>query len=189
MTTTFEKIKAVDFHVDTLERVVRQLNGGHFPNDALFQLETTFDDESVFRHFDYLGLRNGVLTSVHIDELPVGVHWYASVTPVSRVTSVEIGQSTVPPSYMAAEDDFPPAHAHGFPRQEDLTLMLSIEGRSLVEMEPLACEDPHCEADHGMVGGTKNEGIAITFQEESENSTASEAMAFVGVLAAAMGQK
>ncbi len=189
MTTTFEKIKALDFHVDTLERVVRQLNGGDFPSTSMFQLETTFDDDSVFRHFDYLGLRNGILTSVHIDELPVGVHWYASVTPVSRVTGVEIGQSTVPPSYVVPEEDFPPTHPHGFPREEALTVMISIEGRALVEMEPLACEDPHCEADHGMVGGTKNEGLVMTFEEESENTSAVEALAFVGALVAAMGQQ
>lgn len=188
MTTTFDKIRAVDFHVDTLERVVRQLNGGRLPETSLFQLEVTLDEDSVFRHFDYLGLDGGLMTSVHIDELPVGIQWYASVIPVSQVTGVELGQSTAPPSTNDLGPDLPHTHPHSFPQDTNLTVVISVEGRSVVEVEPLVCEDPDCQGDHGLVGGLKNEGLGMSFPEESDNSNAREALEFVAKLSAAMGR-
>lgn len=189
MTTTFDKIRAIGFHVETLERIVRGLNGGGLPEHSLFQLEATFDDESVFRHFDYLGLHGNILTAVHIDELPVGVQWYASVTPVSSVSSVELGQSTVPSAYVDEEADLPPTHPRGFPHNTDLTVVLSFEGRAILELEPMVCDDPQCELDHGIGGTKKNESLVMTFEEDTDNSTADEAMTFVSALSQAMAQQ
>ncbi len=189
MTTTFDKIRAADFHVDTLERVVRQLNGGQLPGDCLFQLEATLDEDSVFRHFDYLGLEGGLLTSVHIDELPVGIQWYASLFPVSKVTGVELGQSTAPPAMDSQGPDLPHSHRHNFPQDTNLTVVISVEGRTLIEMEPMVCDDPDCQGDHGLMGGMRNEGLGMNFQERSNYSSAQDALEFVAKLSAAMGRR
>ena len=189
MTTTFDKIRAVDFHVDTLERIVRQLNGGNLPSDCLFQLEVTLDEDSVCRHFDFLGLERGIMTSVHIDELPVGIQWYANVVPVSKVTGVELGQSTTPPLIDPFGPGLPHTHPHTFPRDTNLTVVISVEGRSLLEVEPVVCEDPECQGDHGLVGGIKNEGLGMNFPEHSDYSNAQDALEFVAKLSAAMGNR
>lgn len=189
MTTTFDKIRAVDFHVDTLERVVRGLNGGKLPSHCLFQLEATLDEDSVFRHFDYLGLEGGLLTSVHIDELPVGIQWYANLFPVTKVSSVELGQSTAPPTMDAQSPDLPPSHRHNFPQDTNLTVVISVDGRTLIEMEPIVCDDPDCLGDHGLMGGTRNEGLGMNFQEQSNYSSAQDALEFVAKLSAEMGRR
>ena len=152
----FDKIRQSGFHADLIERLVKQVNGGQIPSHNLFLLETTFDDDSVFRHFDYLGLSGALLTSIHIDELAAGARWYMNLLPVRHVTGLEVAQVALP---LQPADKDVPAATHG---------------------------DPACTADHGYVGGGKDEGLVMTFGAQSASSNEDDAMEFVAALSTAM---
>ena len=90
--TTFDKVRATGFHADLIERTIVRLNGGVEPTNMLYHLETTFDDDSVFRHLDYLGLSDGRLLAFHLDEVSGGVRWVCNAIPLRSVDSVEVSQ-------------------------------------------------------------------------------------------------
>ena len=90
--TTFDKVRATGFHADLIERTIVRLNGGVEPTNMLYHLETTFDDDSVFRHLDYLGLSDGRLLAFHLDEVSGGVRWVCNAIPLRSVDSVEVAQ-------------------------------------------------------------------------------------------------
>ena len=174
----FEKIRDLGFHAALIEGLVRNMNEGEVPQHNLFQLEAAFDDESVFRHFDYLGLCENLLTTIHVDELAEGVRWYLNLIPLSTVTSVEAGQfeeatgfTPQPGLPLAAEE--PPG----------LTVVVLFSAHRSLELDPLHCDDPSCTADHGLAGSSKDEGLAMTFVDGAESSSEAEALAFVGALA------
>ncbi len=150
------------------------------PEHSVFQLEVTMDEESVFRHFDFLGLQRGLLVAVHIDELPDGLHWQSSVTPTSRVTNVELGASSSPDSGDAA------AHIPGL--TGEVTVALEIEGRAGVDLDRAQCDDPECQFDHGYTGAVKNSGLFMTFGSGMEASTPTEAISFVSALTSEMAR-
>lgn len=172
-------MRSIGFHVELIERLVRQANEGAVPETNLFQLETTFNDESVFRHFDYLGLRGNLLTSVHVDELPNGVRWYMNLLPVQQVSAVELGQfSPSATQATGSEDESDPS----------LTVLVTFSTHRSVELESMHCDDPTCAADHGLVGGIKDEGLMMTFGAP-ESSGEDDAMSFVSALSAAMTRR
>lgn len=176
--TDFAAVRSSSFHTELIERLVRQANDGTVPENNLFQLETTFSEESVFRHFDYLGLRGNLLTSIHVDELPKGVRWYMNLVPVRQVSAVELGQFSHPSlEPLEAADEGDPG----------LTVLVTFSAHRSVELEPMRCDDPTCTADHGLVGGSKDEGLVMSFGSP-ESSGEDDAMSFVSALASAMAQ-
>lgn len=183
----FDKIRQSGFHADLIERLVKQVNGGQIPSYNLFLLETTFDDDSVFRHFDYLGLSGALLTSIHIDELAAGARWYMNLLPVRHVTGLEVAQVALP---LQPADKDVPAATHGDAGDDNhevgLTVVVSSSSQRSLELEPLRCDDPACTADHGYVGGGKDEGLVMTFGAQSASSNEDDAMEFVAALSTAM---
>lgn len=177
--TDFDAVRASGFHTDLIEKLVRQANEGDTPPINLFQLETTFSDESVFRHFDYLGLRGRLLTSIHVDELPVGIRWYMNLLPTSQISGVELGQFAHSP-YQSA-----PVNGHEDAGDPALTVLISFGMTRSFEIEPMQCDDPTCTAEHGMAGVSKDEGLLMSFGSP-ESSTEEDAMEFVSSLAAAL---
>lgn len=170
------------FHAQLIERVALQLNEGEYPDAYLYRLSTTFDDSSVFRHLDFLGLRGNVVTMIHVDELPVGVRWYAHLTPVGRLKGVEMGSLEV--SEMPQEPLFTvPEEATG------LSLFLPVSITQNVELSQMVCDDPECTADHGWAGSAKDEGLLLSFTDNPEESSSTdEVVAFVTKLLARMSQ-
>ncbi len=167
--TDFCRVAGTGFHSDLLEQVARSLCGGSLPQHSVFQLETTFDETSMFRHLEYLGIGSNALAAVHIDEHPEGIRWIANLVPLKSILGVE----------MAHHEDRTPLGG----ATPTLTVGITLESVRSLEVEPLHCEDPECVADHGYGGVSKNEGIFMTFTDDAAaGSTTSEAMVFVGEL-------
>ncbi len=179
--TRFENLHKTNFHADLIERVVSQLNEGEDPDAYLYRLSATFDDSSVFRHLDFLSLRGAVLTMIHVDELPVGVRWYAHMTSVHKLGGMELGSLEAHPDLeengllaLGDEGELPDDATH-------LTLFLPISISQSIELGPLQCDDPTCDADHGLGGTLKDEGLMLSFSGvPEESSTPEEVLAFVG---------
>lgn len=180
----YDKLTKTGFHADLLKKIVRQLSGGKDASHSLFQLETTFDDESVFRHLDYLGLVGRILIVVHLDELPVGLRWHASVLPVSSVTSVEVGQISLEESPVHG------GHTLSSISGSDLTVFVGFSSVRTFEFDARQCDDPECQADHGVMGASKDEGVTLDLQDGSdETSSPDDGFEFIRQLTAAMGDR
>ena len=157
--TRFENLHKTNFHADLIERVVSQLNEGEDPDAYLYRLSATFDDSSVFRHLDFLSLRGAVL----------------------KLGGMELGSLEAHPDLeengllaLGDEGELPDDATH-------LTLFLPISISQSIELGPLQCDDPTCDADHGLGGTLKDEGLMLSFSGvPEESSTPEEVFAFVG---------
>jgi hypothetical protein len=125
----------------------------------LVHVETTFDQDVVRRHITTFVLTATRLVVTHADdhasEGPDGPpHPYATATteavPLSAVRSVVVN--------------------HVIPRPEvyrrgtgsrDLTLTIGWGAVSRLDLEPAACADPDCEADHGYSGTASADDISV----------------------------
>lgn len=180
--TSFEKVRATGFHAELIERTIVRLNGGDVPTHMLYHLETTFDDDSVFRHLDYLGLSEGRLIVFHLDEVSGGVRWACNPIPLRSVDSVEVAQM------LGDEGEVENGATHLGPH---LLVQVLFSTHSSIELERIECGDPSCEYDHGYGGFMKSEGLAMRFFDEDTSglaSNADEAMDFVGALTMAMAR-
>ncbi len=177
----FDRVRETGFHAELIERTVVRLNGGRAPEQMLYHLETTFDDDSVFRHLDYLGLSAGRLVAFHLDEVSGGVIWATNTIPLRNVDSVEVSQ------IVEGQLD---EHSLLGGLEPHLLLQILFNTHVSLDLEKVECDDPSCEYDHGYSGLLKKEGLAMRFfddEPEGLSSTAEEAMDFAGSLAAAMG--
>lgn len=180
--TSFEKVRSSGFHADLLEKTVRDLSGGKLPDHSLYNLETSFDDDSVFRHLDYVGLIARRMIAVHIDELASGLRWMATVIPVSDVGPIEVAQVL-----LADDEAGGPSDGVG----NELMVNVGFGSAMTLDLDKVHCDDPECEFDHGYAGFLKREGLAMRFEDnpdEGVSSAAKDAMVFVRALMAGMDQ-
>lgn len=184
--TKFASLKKTNFHADLIERVVLRLNGGKEPTSYVYSLSTTFDDASVFRHLDFVGLRDGKLTLVHVDELPVGVRWHTHLTTVDRIGGVELGALRIDEEALSEV----PTQGEILDLEMGaglLTLFIPVSISKNIEMAALQCEDPACTADHGFGGAVKDEGVLLTFTGvDGESSSDNEVYDFATHVLGAM---
>lgn len=182
--TSFDRVRATGFHADLLERTVRNLNAGALPEYALFNLETSFDDDSVFRHLDYVGLSIPArqLVAMHLDELPTGLRWAGTVVPVKDVGPIEMAQVLLDPDDAGGATD-------GL--GDELVLHLGLGANLTMDLDKVHCDDPECEYDHGFSGLIKRDGLVMRFDDAAQDgssSSAAEAFEFIRELTAAIAR-
>lgn len=184
--TKFANLAKTNFHADLIRKIVLRLNNGEEPEAYVYSLATAFDDASVFRHLDFVGLRDGLLTMVHLDELPVGVRWYTHLTTVDKIKGIELGSLELGTNG-APKDAQEPA---GFdPEVTPLTLFIPVSISQNVEVGPLQCDDPSCQAEHGLGGSIKDEGLLLAFTgDPEEGSVEDEVYDFAARVLGAMKQ-
>lgn len=130
--------------------------------------ETTFDSEEVRRHITVLVLTPGRLVLSHADDHPAD-----SVTPAPYVTtSTEAvplsGIRSVVVNRVVTD---PMRYNGGLPPQE-VTVTIGWGAVSRLDLEPAACGDPDCEADHGYTGTASADDIALRVSEAAEGADA-----------------
>lgn len=177
--TAFGKLRTTGFHTELVEQTVRDLSGGSLPTHSLFNLETSFDDDSVFRHLDYVGLGRGQLIAVHVDELASGVRWIATVVPLHQVGPIEVAR-------VLLKDEDAGGASDGV--GNELMVHIAFGTHMTIDLDRVQCDDPDCEYDHGFSGFLKRDGLAMRFEDdpaEGVSSSAQEAMDFVRRVTAA----
>lgn len=146
--------------------------------------ETTLDSEAVRRHVTVLALTPTRLIVGHTDE-----HSADEDNPVAYATtsteSVALSRvSTVVLSRTVAD---PATYAVGAPPTE-LVLSVGWGAVSRMDLEPAACGDPTCEADHGYTGTVSADDLSVRVSEAGDGrETVAEMLAFATVLSAAVG--
>ncbi len=130
--------------------------------------EPTFDHDEVRRHMTCLVLTPTRFLLNHTDEHPaddVVPRPYASTSvetvPIRRVSNVMVTRVVADPAGYARGDS-----AH------EVVLSMGWGSIGRVELEPAACEDPNCEADHGYSGSVGNEDFTIRVSAAAEGPDA-----------------
>ena len=119
---------------------------------VLVQAETTFDD-AVHRHLTVLALTPSRLIIVHADDSPredgrPGAVATSEAVPISRISSVSLTRGVCEP-------------AAGGGQLTEVTIAICWGAVRRLDLEPATCDDPTCQADHGLTGMTMPDDIVI----------------------------
>jgi len=147
--------------------------------------ETTFDSEEVRRHITVLVLTAGRLVLGHADDHPADTSGPTSfvtasteAVPLSSVRSVVVNRVIADPM----------TYREGTPPQE-VTVTIGWGAVSRLDLEPAACGDPDCEADHGYTGTSSADDLALRVSEAAEGADAvARMLGFAAALSRATGR-
>ena len=148
----------------------------------LVHQETTFDANEVRRHVTVLVLTGSRFIVSHTDEQGAD-----DTSPVPYTTtsteSVRIDRiSSVVVSRVVAN---PETYVRGtLPREVVLTIGWGAVSR--IDLEPAACGDPNCEADHGYTGSATADDLSLRVSEAGDGpETVAQALSFAHALSEA----
>ncbi|MFC7471282.1 DUF5998 family protein [Actinomadura keratinilytica] len=144
--------------------------------------ETTFDANEVRRHVTVLVLTPTRFIVSHTDEQAAD-----SGSPTALATtsteSVKTGRisSVVLSRVVANPESYTPGT---LPREVVLTIGWGAVSR--IDLEPAACGDPNCEADHGYTGSSTADDLSLRVSEAGDGpDTVRQALAFAQALSEA----
>ncbi|HEU4674483.1 MAG TPA: DUF5998 family protein [Motilibacteraceae bacterium] len=148
----------------------------------LVHQETTFDADEVRRHVTVLALTPTRLVVTHTDDAPgerpgdpVVATSSAEAVALSRVSSVVVTRVVTDPAR------WEPGTAPG-----EVTVTVGWGAVSRLDLEPAACGDPHCEADHGYTGTSTADDLSLRVSAAAEGPSAVvQALDFAAALSAA----
>ncbi len=169
---TWQEIESLGFYPALVERSLRRACGGREPVAALSQLDAAFDQGHMFRHLTVAALTRTHIVQVHVDELDDGQAMVATaLAPVTGVRGISVLE-------VVAE----PARAGGGSPTE-VSIAVDMGGQRRGEVEPLHCDDPECQADHGfgLTSVPDDLSIRVSATADGEDSL-SKAEEFVDVL-------
>jgi len=154
------------YYPDVVAEAVGEAVGGEHVLSFYVHHEPTFDRDEVRRHQSVIVLTPSRLILAHTDEhdgddlLPEP---YTSTSTeavsLSSVASVVVTRMTTNP----AAGPRPPAEA---------VLTIGWGGVSRMDLEPAACGDPQCEADHGYSGVLASDDFSIRVSAAADGSDA-----------------
>jgi len=166
-TTLRQDLDRAGYYPQLVADIIEVSLGGESPVAHLVHAETTFDSEEVRRHITVLVLTASRLLVTHVDDHPAepGQTSSASATteavPVGSVTSVSLTHVVAAPVDYQAGD-----------APTELTLVVGWGAVSRVDIEPVICPDPACEADHGMTGTIAADDVVIRVSSAAEGAAA-----------------
>lgn len=181
-TDLHQSLHLAGYYPDLVADVVDVAVAGEEVLAHLVHPETTFDSTEVRRHVTVLVLTPTRLVMAHVDDHPADSENpapSASATtesvPLGRIQSVGLTHGVPDPA----------RHVVGSPPAE-LTLALGWGGVRRVDLEPAACGDPQCEADHGYTGTTSADDLVVRVSQQAEGADAvRDALTFARALSAA----
>ncbi|MDI5965939.1 DUF5998 family protein [Streptomyces sp. SL13] len=156
--------------------------GTETPVAYLVNQETTFDANEVRRHVTVLVLTATRFLVSHTDEQGADD---TSPSPYATTSteSVKIGRisSVVVNRVVANPESYKPGT---LPREVVLTIGWGAVSR--LDLEPAACGDPNCEADHGYTGSATADDLSLRVSEAGDGAEAvRETLAFAQALSEA----
>lgn len=148
--------------------------GGESVRSFVVHHEPTFDRDEIRRHVTVLALTPSRLLVAHTDEHPADdrvLTPYASTsTEAVRLTSIE---SVVVTRVVPDPARFGGGHGAA-PVEALLTVGWGAVGR--LDLEPAACDDPACEADHGYTGTVSADDFSLRMSTAADGKDGVEAL-------------
>lgn len=180
------EIERAGYYPAFVADVVATALAGEGATAFLVHPETTFDAEEVRRHVTVLVVTPTRLVVAHADDhgpdavTPTAFAQASSeAIPLDQVRTVVLTHVVVDPAKYRAGDG-----------PHDLTLTVGWGSLQRVDLEPAACPDPQCEADHGYTGQLATEDIVVRVSSDAEGGAAvRRATDFAGALSAATGSR
>lgn len=144
--------------------------------------ETTFDRE-LRRHVTVLALTPTRLIVGHTDdhapdEESSGVPYASASTEAVRLEKVD---SVVVTRVVSNPGEYRPGG-----RSREVVLTIGWGAVSRIDLEPAACGDPQCDADHGYAGTASNDDLSLRVSEVADGAdVVAQALAFAAALSEA----
>ncbi|HET8971074.1 MAG TPA: DUF5998 family protein [Candidatus Nanopelagicales bacterium] len=144
--------------------------------------EAAFDHDELRRHVTVLALTPSRLVVGHTDEHPADetspTAYATSSTEAVRLERID----SVVVTRVAAD---PATHTSGAPVRE-CVLTIGWGAVARIDLEPAACVDPECEADHGYTGTASNDDLSVRVSAAADGAEVVEqALAFAAALSQA----
>jgi Family of unknown function (DUF5998) len=128
--------------------------------------EATFDRDELRRHVTVLALTPTRLIVGHTDEHPADdVTPVASASASTEAVRIERVDSVVVTRVVSE----PAKHKTGGPAAE-VVLTIGWGAVSRIDLEPAACGDPQCDADHGYTGTASNDDLSVRVSEAADGA-------------------
>jgi Family of unknown function (DUF5998) len=128
--------------------------------------EATFDRDELRRHVTVLALTPTRLIVGHTDEHPADdVTPVASASASTEAVRIERVDSVVVTRVVSE----PAKHRPGGPAAE-VVLTIGWGAVSRIDLEPAACGDPQCDADHGYTGTASNDDLSVRVSEAADGA-------------------
>ena len=128
--------------------------------------EATFDREELRRHITVLALTQTRLIVGHTDEHPADE---ATPHPYATASTEAVRLEKVDSVVVTRVVSDPAQHRPGGPAAE-VVLTIGWGAVSRIDLEPAACGDPQCEADHGYTGTASNDDLSVRVSEAADGS-------------------
>jgi hypothetical protein len=161
-------IERSGYYPELVAEAIELAAGAESITSYVVHQETTFDEDQVRRHVSVLVLTPTRLIAGHTDEHGADATSptsYATTSietvPLHRVGSVVVSRTVADPA----------KHVAGtLPSEVVLTLGWGVVGR--VDLEPAACADPNCEADHGYTGSITADDLSLRVSQDADGAEA-----------------
>ncbi len=128
--------------------------------------EATFDRDELRRHVTVLALTPTRLIVGHTDEHPADdVNPRPSASASTEAVRIERVDSVVVTRVVTD----PASHQAGGAAAE-VVLTIGWGAVSRIDLEPAACGDPQCDADHGYTGTASNDDLSVRVSEVADGA-------------------
>lgn len=170
------------YYPELVARVLAVAVGGQEIVSHLVHPETTFDSHAVRRHLTAMVLTPTRLIGVHVDDQtdPDG-------RPMAIATTEAVALRKIH-SVVISHGVLQPAH----PDQstlDEITIAVHWGAVSRLELEPAACDDPNCEADHGYTGYASADDLVLRVSAGADGSqNLRQAAEFAAVLSSMVSE-
>ncbi|WP_030902662.1 DUF5998 family protein [Streptomyces sp. NRRL F-5126] len=156
--------------------------GGERIASFLVHQETTFDANEVRRHVTVLVLTEHRFIVSHTDEQAADS---GSPTPYATTSTESVKRDRISSVVVSRVVANPESYTPGaLPREVVLTIGWGAVSR--IDLEPAACGDPDCEADHGYTGNSTADDLSLRVSEAGDGIDAvRETLSFAQALSEA----
>jgi hypothetical protein len=179
-------IEKSGYYPDVVADAVNAAVAGEHVVSYLVHHEPTIDRDEVRRHVTVVVLTPNRLIVAHTDEhepddlLPAP---YASTSTeavmLSSVRSVVVNRMVANPASYAGKPVPPPG-------ANEVVLTIGWGGLGRLDLEPAACSDPQCDADHGYTGVVASDDFSIRVSAAADGTEAvAHVLAFAEALSSA----
>jgi hypothetical protein len=149
----------------------------------LVHQETTFDANEVRRHVTVLVLTAHRFIVSHTDEQAADAD---SSTPYATTSTESVKIDRISSVVVSRVVSNPESYTPGTPPRE-VVLTIGWGAVNRIDLEPAACGDPNCEADHGYTGSSTADDLSLRVSEAGDGADAvRDTLAFAQALSDAI---
>ncbi|HEV8025486.1 MAG TPA: DUF5998 family protein [Acidimicrobiia bacterium] len=174
-------IQRSGYYPELVAEALETALGGEDPGSYVVHHEATFDRDELRRHVTVLVLTPTRLIVGHVDEhAPEG-----APAPLASASTEAVRLERVDSVVVTRVVSDPAQHRPGGPTAE-VVLTIGWGAVSRIDLEPAACADPACDADHGYTGTASNDDLSVRVSEAADGAdVVAQVLRFAGALSQA----